>query len=52
MSQKGKGFFTQTVIIRVLDDIKYAADKRCVTIAVFFNFKKAFDNIYHNKLID
>ncbi|XP_077270955.1 uncharacterized protein LOC143902128 [Temnothorax americanus] len=39
-----KDFSTQTALIRILDDIRLAADRRKVTIAVLFDFSKAFDN--------
>ncbi|XP_071652781.1 uncharacterized protein [Temnothorax longispinosus] len=39
-----KDFSTQTALIRILDDIRLAVDRRKVTIAVLFDFSKAFDN--------
>lgn len=47
-----RDFSTQTALIRVLDDVRYAADKRQLTIAVFFDFTKAFDFVCHRRLID
>lgn len=46
-----KGFSIQTALIRFLDDVRSAADHRRVTVAVFFDFTKAFDRVNHNKLI-
>ncbi|XP_077265150.1 uncharacterized protein LOC143899065 [Temnothorax americanus] len=46
-----KDFSTQTALIRILDDIKLAADRRKVTIAVLFDFSKAFDNVCPHRLI-
>ncbi|XP_020297183.1 uncharacterized protein LOC109861786 [Pseudomyrmex gracilis] len=38
-----RGYSTQTALIRVIDDIRLAADKREITVTVFFDFSKAFD---------
>ena len=46
-----KGFSTQTALIKFMDDVRHAADVRRVTIAVFFDFTKAFDNVDHRLLI-
>lgn len=43
---------TQTCVIRMLDDIRLAADKRKVTVSIFFDFFKAFDRIQHNILLN
>ena len=43
---------TQTCIIRMLDDVRRAADQRMVTISIFFDFSKAFDRVQHNILIN
>ncbi|XP_020295078.1 uncharacterized protein LOC109860420 [Pseudomyrmex gracilis] len=42
-----KGHSTETSVIRILDDVRWAADKRMVTIAVLFDFSKAFDRVQH-----
>ncbi|KMQ83966.1 rna-directed dna polymerase from mobile element jockey-like protein, partial [Lasius niger] len=41
----------QTRIIRMLDDVRYAADLRKITVSVFFDFSKAFDRVDHLTLI-
>ena len=46
-----KGYSTQTALISFLDDVRLAADRRRVTISVFFDFTKAFDNVDHRLLI-
>ncbi|RLU16479.1 hypothetical protein DMN91_010547 [Ooceraea biroi] len=47
-----RGHSTQTALIRVMDDIRSAADDRRLTVSVFFNFSKAFDCVSHETLID
>lgn len=42
---------TQACIIRMLDDVRYAADLRKITVSVFFDFSKAFDRVDHLTLI-
>lgn len=42
---------TETGIIRVLDDVRWAIDKRMVTIMVLFDFSKAFDRVQHRILL-
>ncbi|XP_051167606.1 uncharacterized protein LOC127285557 [Leptopilina boulardi] len=46
-----KGFSTQTLLIKVNDDICKAIDERKVTIIVFFDFSKAFDMVPHTILL-
>ncbi|RLU21552.1 hypothetical protein DMN91_005925 [Ooceraea biroi] len=47
-----KGHSTQTALVTVLDDIRWAVDKRMVTVSVFFDFFKAFDCVSHRLLIE
>lgn len=47
-----KGHSTQKALIKVMDHIRQAADHRRVTIAVLFDFTKAFDNVSHHILIN
>ena len=42
---------TQTVLLRLVDDIRSATDKRMITILVLFDFSKAFDLVDHNLLL-
>ena len=42
---------TQTCLIRMLDDARQAADRRLVTVSIFFDFSKAFDRVNHMKLM-
>lgn len=42
---------TQTCLIRMLDEVRHAADRRMVTVSVFFDFSKAFDRVDHFLLI-
>lgn len=42
---------TQTCIIRMLDEVRQAADNRRVTISIFFDFTKAFDRVHHGTLL-
>lgn len=42
---------TQTCLIRMLDDVRQAADLRMVTVSVFFDFSKAFDRVDYLTLL-
>lgn len=46
------GGSTQAALVRVLDAVRHATDRREVTILVLFDFSKAFDTVGHAKLID
>ena len=46
-----KGHSTQTALISVLDDAKWAVEKCMVTILVLFDFSKAFECIPHKALL-
>ena len=46
-----KGHSTQTALIGVLDDARWAIEQRMVTILVLFDFSKAFDCIPHKLLL-
>lgn len=42
---------TQTCILRMLDDVREAFDRRMVTVSVFFDLSKAFDRVDFKLLI-
>lgn len=42
---------TCTASLKFTSDIKLAMDKRFVTVAVFFNFSKAFPSVDHSRLL-
>lgn len=46
-----KGYSTQTCLIRMLDEVRSAADSRMLTVSVFFDFSKAFDRVDHVTLL-
>jgi len=47
-----KGHSTQTVLIRVLDDVRRAADKNGHHRSLLRHFTKTFDYVNHSILID
>lgn len=46
-----RGYSTQTALLRVLDDMRGAIDKRMVTVMVLFDFSKAFDRVCYDRLL-
>jgi len=46
-----RGFSTQIALIRI-DDVRQAADVRKITMAIFFDFTRAFDNVRNHLLIE
>lgn len=42
---------TQTALLRVTNDIRFAIDSRLITIMVLFDFSKAFDTVPHLNLL-
>ncbi|CAD6226337.1 GSCOCG00011878001-RA-CDS [Cotesia congregata] len=47
-----EGMNTQTALVRLCDDVRAGVDDHLVTIAVFFDFTKAFDCIDHHLLLE
>ena len=45
-----RGYSTQTVLLRLVDDVRAAMDNRLVTVLVLFDFSKAFDLVDHDLL--
>ena len=45
------GHSTQTALLGVFNDIRYAIDKRMLTFLILFDFSKAFDSIPHTTLL-
>ena len=45
-----KGYSTFTALIRVVDDIREAIDKRLLTLLVLLDLSKAFDCVHHGLL--
>lgn len=39
-------------LIKLIDDIRFAINKRMVTLLILFDFSKAFDSVNHNFLYD
>ena len=46
-----RGHSTQTALLGISDDIRYAIDKRMLTLLIFYDFSKAFDSIPHALLL-
>ncbi|KMQ89586.1 reverse transcriptase [Lasius niger] len=44
-------YSTQTCLIRMLDEVRHAADRKMITVSVFFDFSKAFNRVDHFLLI-
>lgn len=42
---------TQTILLRLLDEVRQGCDKKMFTIVVLFDFKAAFDSISHKELL-
>lgn len=46
-----RSYSTQTALIRVTDDIRYAIDNRKITILLLLDFTRAFDCVHHRLLL-
>lgn len=44
-------YSTQTALVRVTDDIRYAMDNRKLTVLILLDFSRAFDCIHHELLL-
>lgn len=45
------GHSTQTILLKLTDDIRHGMDKRLLTALLMFDFSKAFDTVCHKTLL-
>ena len=45
------GHITQTCLLKLTNDIRLGMDKKLVTLLLLFDFSKAFDSVYHVRLL-
>ena len=51
LSAYRRGYSCESVLLRLIEDWRFALDKRCVVGAVIMDLSKAFDMIPHNLLL-